>query len=262
MKSLICYYSGSGNTKLACRYLAAHSGIAFDLVDVIADAAPDFALYDVVGLACSTDFWGVPQRFATFLAQIPPQAGKPAFLLTTFGALSGKTFSSLAEQVSARGFTIVGGHSLRMPESYPPMIARGMTAANEPGPKAMLKFDAFIAELSDRLGKVERGESAQARSVPIGLLNSLFASKPRTAARDDMGEKFVDGELCIECGTCAKGCPYHAIELAPKPVFDMSACYGCWRCYNRCAQHAIYTQKLRGPYYPRPSEETLETLKT
>ena len=35
MRGVICYYSGSGNTKLACKYIAANVQVPFDLVDVV-----------------------------------------------------------------------------------------------------------------------------------------------------------------------------------------------------------------------------------
>jgi len=77
-----------------------------------------------------------------------------------------------------------------------------------------------------------------------------------------MGEKFVDENLCTECGTCEKTCPYNAIMLNPKPVFDMTKCYGCWGCFNHCPTKAIYTKKFRGVgHYPKPSNQLKEKLK-
>ena len=142
------------------------------------------------------------------------------------------------------------------------MIALHLAFAEHPTPRAVRRFDTFIAELRDMLARVEGGKSAEPHPVRLGLLNSISADRPRATARTDMGEKFVDADLCTECGTCAKRCPYEAITLAPKPVFDMGACYGCWRCYNQCPQHAIYTKRFRGgPYYPGPSERTHAALR-
>ena len=261
VRGVICYYSGSGNTRLACEYMAARIGVSFDLVDVTNGGDVDLLSYDMVGLAASTDFWSIPRRFEEFLASLPPQSGTPAFVLNTYGLASGRTLRDLADQAMARGFAVFGGHSLRMPESYPPMIAGHMGFADQPKAKGMAKFEAFIGDIARALEAVGRGEGVESKPVRLSPLNYLGPARARTTARADMGEKFVDAALCIECGECAERCPYEAITLAPKPVFDMAKCYGCWRCYSQCPQHAVYTHKFRGgPYYPGPSERARDAL--
>jgi ferredoxin len=261
LRGVICFYSGSGNTRLACEYLAARVGVEFDLVDVTAGDDVDLRPYDVVGLAASTDFGGMPRRFEEFLSDLPPQDGKPAFVLNTYGLASARTLRELADQSNSRGFAVFGGHSLRMPESYPPMIAMHLAFADQPNAAVLRKFDVFIGDVARAFGALERREGVERRRVSIGLLGAMSRSRPRTTARDDMGEKFVDAELCTECGICARRCPYGAITIAPEPVFDMARCYGCWRCYNQCPRHAIYTGKFRGgPYYAHPSDRARSAL--
>jgi NAD-dependent dihydropyrimidine dehydrogenase PreA subunit len=216
---------------------------------------------DIVGFATPTDFWGIPRTFEILIDGLAPQEGRPAFVLNTFGAMSGKTLRILAESLAAKGFDVLGGHSLHMPESYPPMIAGKMAAANEPSAEALKGFDSFLCEVDGFVGALQDHRTVGGRAVRIGLLNSLVPRRSRTTARDDMGEKHVDAHLCTQCGMCQAGCPYHAIRLDPTPVFDMSACYGCWRCYNRCPAGAIYTDKFRGgPHYSGPSALLREKL--
>jgi NAD-dependent dihydropyrimidine dehydrogenase PreA subunit/flavodoxin len=261
MKGAICYYSGTGNTKLACAYIADRIGVPFELIDVAKVREVDLVPYDVVGLATFADGAGPPQLFLTFVEELAQQAGKPAFVFNTYGAVSGKTLRLLEGAATDKGFRVFAGHSLHTPESYPPMIARGMGAEGAPNRKEMGRFDAFVSDLGRSLNGAGEGDSGGPGRVRIGLFNGLLPTRQRTWARDDMGEKHVDEDLCTECGTCERGCPYAAIRLDPKPVFDQRRCYGCWRCYNRCPEQAIYTDRFRGgPFYPGPNDHVRQAL--
>lgn len=262
MKGVICYYSGSGNTKLACRYIARHiRNVEFDLFNMVKDGVPDLEKYDIVGFAAFTDFFAPSQLVQTFAEGLPQQDGKPAFVFNTFGFIGGRTIKVLEKWVDSKGFRVVAGHSLHTPESYPPMIARGRPYADSPNDKEMARFDEFITELGQLCAVLKSGQPVTSKRVSISLLNRLMPTSARTQARKDMGEKYVDESLCKQCGACENACPYQAIELAPFPAFDMDKCHGCWYCYNHCTGKAIHTDKYRGgPYYPKPVEQLKEKL--
>ncbi len=261
MKGIIYYYSGSGNTRLACKYIVAKLGLPFDLIDIVKKKDINLQPYDIVGFATFTDFWGIPYLFQSFIESLSTPQGKLAFVFNTYGFLSAATLRNLRKKVAERGFKVIAGYSLHTPESYPPMIAGGRGYENSPNEKELQKFNEFISEFGEMLGQFEAGKDIGPPKVQIGMLNRILPSFSRTAARKDMGEKFVDTSLCAACGSCEKGCPYGAIHLDPLPVFDMTKCYGCWRCYNRCPNKAIYTQKFRGkPHYPKPIEPLKKKL--
>ncbi|MBD3389241.1 MAG: DUF362 domain-containing protein [Candidatus Altiarchaeales archaeon] len=48
---------------------------------------------------------------------------------------------------------------------------------------------------------------------------------------------------CSECRTCEAECPYGAIKVEGKPVFDYDICYGCNRCVDLCPQKQIRPRK-------------------
>lgn len=261
-KGILCYYSGSGNTRLACKYIVGRLTFPFDLLDVVQNSKVDLEPYGVVGFATFTDFLAPPYFYRAFIERLPRQKSRPAFVFNTYGSYSGQTLRILEKTVTAKGFVVIAGQSLHTPESYPPMIARGKGAEDMPDEEQMKDLDAFISDLGQRLEQVQKRQRVEGKRLRIGLLNSMLPALPRTTARRDMGHKFVDETLCTECGTCEKGCPYEAIRLEPKPVFDTSKCYGCWRCYNRCPMHAISTEKYsNGPYYPKPLDQLTEKLR-
>jgi len=262
MKGIICYYSGSGNTKLAVKYIKGKiSNLDFELCNIVRDELPDLNKYNVVGFATFTDFWGAPQYMHSFFNRVSPQHNNYAFVFNTYGFLSGKTLPLLAKLAKSKNFKILCGHSLHTPESYPPMRSQNKTFDNSPNRRELKKFDEFITQLDKMLATIQAGNKPRTRRIKIGLPSVLFPALSRTRAKMDFGEQQVDIDLCKECGTCKKLCPYEAIELAPNPVFDHSKCGGCWSCYNHCPEKAIYTYRFKGEWqYPKPSEELVNKL--
>jgi uncharacterized Fe-S center protein len=49
--------------------------------------------------------------------------------------------------------------------------------------------------------------------------------------------------LCSECRTCERECPYGAIKVEGKPVFDYDRCFGCNRCVELCPKKALKPKK-------------------
>lgn len=262
LKGLICYYSGSGNTRLACQFIQNHIGNAkFDLFNIMRDGVPDLAAYDIAAFATFTDFLDPPYLMQTFIAGLPRQDNKPAFIFNTYGFINGRTLQTLARWTTARGFKVIAGHSLHTPESYPPMVAAGRGNEQAPNDRELTAFKRFISGLDNSLGLLSEGRELSAQKLNAGFIYRLLPSFSRTRSKNDMGTKYVDEALCDECAICEKLCPYGALKMDPKPVFDTAKCYGCWSCYNHCPHKAIYTNKFRGVgQYPKPISSLKEKL--
>ncbi len=254
----IFYYSSTGNTKLACQYIARNlKQVEVKLIDIAEGYEPSFESLDLVGFATFTDFWGPPYLMQKFVESLPAQKGKPAFLFATHGGQMSNLLKILAKWVSAKGFMVVGGIGLRAPESYPPAIVRGNTSEDAPNEEEMRLLNQFIEDLNTMIA----GKKFRRGKVKISFLANLAPEIRRTSAKKSMGNKFVDETLCTECGVCQKACPYKAVTLNPKPVFDEEKCYGCWACFNRCPTKAIYTSKIRGAgHYRGPTAELKQKL--
>jgi ferredoxin len=262
MKGIICYYSGSGNTKLACDYISRNiSGTDFELYNIVGNDIPNWDNYDIVGLASFTDFWGTPQLFHSFLNKVDTVQNKNAFVLNTYGFFSGKTLKQLSILAKRKGFNVLAGHSLHTPENYPPMRTQNREYDDAPKPKEFEAFNDFISRLNIVLNTIASEKKPKRESIKIGLMGTLLPAFSRTMAKKDFGNQEVNESLCSECGVCSKGCPYGAIQLNPYPVFDHDKCFGCWYCYNHCHVKAIYTPKFNGTgHYPRPIKELVDKL--
>ena len=259
LRGLICYYSGSGNTKLACEAIASRTdAIDFTLFDITQEDTPDLTDYDLIGFATWADFLNPPKQMKTFLESLPLQSQIPAFVFNTFGGFSAKTLATLDRWARERGFHVIAGHSLHTPENFPPMIKRGQDFKDSPNEKELAAFEAFVTQLDELATSMIAGEAVPARRVG---LSRFMPALSRTHSRKSMGEKSVDADACTECGICRDRCPYGAITLDPKPIFDQTKCYGCWACYNHCPTQAIRTQKIRGvAQYARPNDELKKKL--
>jgi ferredoxin/flavodoxin len=262
MRCLFYYFSGSGNTRLACDYIADKiKDIEFDFHSILDNKAVDFGAYDVVGFAAFADYWGPSPRFKEFIRSLPKCSGKPAFVFNTFGMISGGTKSIMCKLVAKRGFRVIAGHSLHMPENIGAMILAGMANEQAPNVKEMAIFNDFINVLSDILSSPEA--LARAKSFHPPLRDRLIPAMPRFIGKLAMGPKFVDNALCTKCRKCVKVCPYGAITITDFPKFEEKKCMTCWACYNHCPTLAIYMKKYKGKgHYPAPIAVVKEKLRS
>jgi flavodoxin len=130
MKGAIYYYTGTGNTELACCSIAENiNHIDFDLIDITTSKNTNLSKYEVVGFASPTFYMGIPKVFKDFLFSIKEQDKKPAFILNTFGMMQG---------------------------SYPVFIAKGWGEVNRPNEQQVHDFQSFITDLSSKLGNLKR----------------------------------------------------------------------------------------------------------
>lgn len=260
MKGIICYYSGSGNTKLACEYIRKNIiNCDFELYNMSGTKAPDFDQYDIVGLATYCDFFDVPQFFISYLDGVSQQDGKYAFVFNTFGSYSMRTLKTMKQLATAKGFCVIAGHSLHTPENYPPLRVKNFKSDVYPKQKDHQMFDEFITDMDKLLGDIRSSVEPEPRKISVGLSN-IIPKLPRKSSKRSMGEQLVDEAKCVKCGLCEKKCAYSAIKIAPFPVFDHDKCYGCWACYNICPKQAIYTDKLRDVgHYKQPNRHMLDT---
>jgi ferredoxin/flavodoxin len=262
MKGIIYYYSGSGNTKLACNYIKNKTKNAnFDLFNIASGEIPYPEKYDMVGFATFADFALPPKLMYSFINQLNTQNNKSAFVFNTYGCLSRNTLPELSALITKKGFYVITGFSFHCPESFPPMRKLGMTFDNHPKEKDIDKLNVFIKDLDKIIEQIKNGSRVEKRKFKTDIVAKLYKPAQKSLAKKNMGMQRVNNKLCTECGICADGCPYNAISMKPKPVFNHKICAGCWYCYNHCKQKAIYTSKFKGEYqYSKPNDQMKQKL--
>jgi NAD-dependent dihydropyrimidine dehydrogenase PreA subunit len=228
------------------------------------DKYPQMGKYDLIGFASPVEFFGLPKFIYDWFADLPTQKNhKLAFLLLTYGNIAGTAIIQFRTLVQEKGFRIIAGHTLHMPDNFPISRIKGFKASSSPNKQELSRFHLFASILKDLIESVKAGHEILEASFRLSLMNYFFNIPDRYAAKRSIGFKFVNEEICTSCSLCAKECPYNAIEMNCFPIFIEELCYGCWRCYNICPVQAIYTNKLkRKGHYHGPNDILLEKFET
>lgn len=263
MKGLICYFSTTGNTKLACEHINSKiDKIEFDYYDITSSNEPNFSDYELFGFATFTDYFEPGKLMVRYMESIKGD-GKPAFVFNTYGQMSGNTLGSMARAIKESGFKLIEAYSLHVPENYPPLIKNGTTNENYPTDKELESFNEFMTNLNGIAEKLIKGQVVSEKTVKRRVFFSIAKKLMSSMNMEEMGVKKVHKDRCTSCGICSKVCPYDAIEMIDGyPVFDESKCESCYACFNNCPTKSIYTKKLDGiGHYAKPHTKLVQKMK-
>lgn len=263
MNGAIFYYSNTGNTKLACEYIAKSvNNVSWQCLDILKIDGSDISNFEVIGFAASADYLSPSPIVKSFIRKIAVQKNKPAFVFNTFGNFNGATLRIMADLVASKGFHIVAGHALHTPENIATMILMGLANTQAPDEKEMKSFQCFINTLKNAAAELQNGTQVKGLKkfrIPFG--ERLIPALPRFISKMQMSGKKVDRGHCTKCKKCMVACPYGAIQFKEWPEFEQEKCQFCWRCYNLCPAKAIYTKKYRGVgHYPGPIDTLIQKL--
>jgi ferredoxin len=237
MKTIIYYFTGTGNSLAAAKKIAAVLGDC-ELVPVASlqkikgDIVPQA---ERVGIICPVYFTGLPLMVAGCAGRLDLSHSRYTFSVVTFGGSGGSSalwqLDSILKKRQHRGLD--AGFMVKMPGNYILMYG---SPAGKKREKVLAMADKQIADIA---GAVSRSEL---RKLPSSFLARLVHSLmyPRFASHvhgDD--RKFMASESCTSCGTCAAICPAENIELVDgKPVWKHH-CELCCGCIHLCPAGAI-----------------------
>lgn len=248
MKTILYWFSGTGNSLALARILAHH----LDGCEVapVADAARgDTEPADVTGLVFPVYWLGAPLLVREFAERVP--LGRHAYLFTvaTYGDVVGRAHTELARLFRKRGVPLAAGWSVRMPANYTPMHA----PPPEEQQRTLLK--AGRQRMSDIARAVRRQETVRFEDSAWPLRVSAIAVHAFWKRRvPRFGREFDVAEQCTGCGTCERVCPVCNIELVEgRPMWHRS-CQSCLACLQWYPVEAIQhgTQTVDKARYHHP----------
>ena len=236
MKTIIYYFTGTGNSLAVAKKIAAALGdcelvpIA-SLQNTTGDINP---LADRVGIINPVYFAGLPVMVAGFAGRFDLSKVKYVFSIVTYGGSgAAPALQQLDSILKKRGHGLDAGFMVKMPGNY---ILLYESPTGEKREKMLATADGQI------VGSAAAIDRNEIRKLPAsflsGILHSLAYPRFTSHVHED-DRKFSVNENCTSCGTCAAICPAGNIELVDgKPVWKHH-CELCCGCIHLCPVQAI-----------------------
>jgi ferredoxin/flavodoxin len=236
----ICYFSGTGNTKLVARLL--ESELKKLSIPVTTTAIEDgikgnTPLPDthvgMLGIGYPVHGFGPPRLIFDFVRRLPLVHGTKAFVFMTAGDaffLNNAAGSVLARFLEKKGYEVFHESLIPMPANiaipYPDGLMRLLCA------KAEREARRLAHDISE--GRVHRfGESGVAKLVARGL-NMIEHS-----GTCFFGKDLAVSKECRLCNACVRECPVQNITRVGDKIRFGWKCMACFRCIYRCPHRAI-----------------------
>jgi len=244
MKTVIFYYTGTGNSLWSARLLAEKLDNAKLLpmkgADLLAAGAAD-----AVGFAFPVHMWGVPGPVLEFLEKLALKPNVYYFALAVNAGQVSRTLLQLRGFLARRGVTLAAGFNIELPSNYIPWGGPGSAARQN------LRFTKSREKINDAAAFIAAGKSGWIDKGPFWqrvLFTAIYKMTFKQVKTMDKG--FWCDDRCNACAICVKVCPAHNIALeSGKPVWHHH-CEQCLACIQWCPQQSIQYGK-KTPAYER-----------
>jgi flavodoxin len=246
MKSIVVYYSQTGNTKIIA--LAIQKGIKqrtwqCDIARLKEIKSKDLYNYDLIGIGCPV--WGAEPtpNVQDFMKAIPAfWKGKHAFFFCTHGTCPSLTVSMAVSALREKGLTVVGWGdwygSVFLAGHPKPYFTDG-----HPDDIDLNEAEKFGLEIAERSQKISNGATDLIPKLPEGedyveAYGELF--HPQPGRKVPNGPLIINKDKCTSCLLCADNCPCNNFDTSVSPpAFKTLECYRCYGCEGICPTGAI-----------------------
>lgn len=229
---MIIYFSGTGNSRFAARYLAQLSG---DEAKSIMDIEAPITTGDTLGIICPVYAWDAPEKLYEFIEKnLLGTHWNYVYAIITCGKNIGLTIHHLKKSLLKVGITLNAGYSLCMPSNY--ILAGDIPSSEDQAQslnKALYTLDEIYQNVNREIRDITQVETGKLPSLLTYVIHPLFKKYGRKT------KPFHTTDKCIHCGFCEAICPEKTISLKEGIPQWKESCQQCLACIHRCPVRAI-----------------------
>ncbi len=260
MKTVIYYFTGTGNSLAAAKKIAAALGDC-EVVGIASFANTRGAIAsgtDRIGIVCPVYFAGLPAMAASFAERLDLTAANYVFSVVTHGGDGGaaalRQLDGILKEKAGRGLD--AGFAVHMPGNY---ILMYDSPAGEKRDRLLAAADAGLERIA---GQIRQEERPNLPNSPVARIVKALTYPWFRSHVHGNDRKFTVSEACTSCGTCASICPAGNIEMVDgRPVWN-HRCELCCGCIHLCPAEAIQagsrTEKRQRYRHPDLEIEDME----
>ncbi len=237
-KTVIYYYSGSGNSLSASKQVAEKLGNT-DIISIYNlrenPIVPE--KYEHIGIVTSTWFIRPPRIVKEICEKLTFSKNKKVFIIATCGGNDGFVRIDLKEILKPKTEFPIQTFMLKMPPNH--------IVGFSPFPAWIVKIylkraTKTIERITERIqsGKPTRNRKAHGRKFLTWA--SIHFNRSLGVDRDSVEGGFYTTEACTKCGTCEKICKNRNILFSKGKVEWGHDCQQCMACIMWCPNKAIW----------------------
>ena len=214
MKTIIYYFTGTGNSLYTARKIAEEIGGA-ELISVRCEPKQVSAENaDMIGFVCPVYEWDIPGTFKEFIKKLSVNKNAYIFMTATYVAIHGKCFETVNSILEEKGAHLSYGRAIRCVASqciaYPPFPPEKIMIPHmeKQIKKAALEIKSKTLRDYPRMSQLSRKRYDSAMG-------------PYLAVEHEYDKGFYTDDRCKSCGLCQKVCPNRNITMQNgRPVWN------------------------------------------